>query len=675
MPARHFRIETMMDTAIVTFGFRRVCLPSLVCLALVGTVGQTAAQTASGDTPAPGLFGPELQPLILAEQSAVSSGDPNAILEYSRELAVASLRLLAVVDPKNEDAAKALHDLPVSDRLVSDLPTELLLLRSELASDETADAIELEKHILSTNPESADLHITLSKTLEEGSDRDGGFREAARAVELEPNSPAAQIAMGMASWELNGFQYNEQTLQAFTAAQRLDADGYAGNFSLGLIESQYHRFDQAAIHLRAAVAANPSAPEPWYQLGMNAWDQDRPAEARDAIERYLSLAESSKRGKPGQVRLALLILDRIAEEEGSATDPAHRAEEQALAQQIAPQSDLAARTPDAGGGLMDTGVSGKTSWSGESATKADVKATPRQVRELAANSLNDMGTALARKHDYAAAVLPFHYAAEYDPTLDPVMRNLGFAAFLSGSYPESEKALRQELAIHPDDATARAYLGMSLFSIGKYSEAAETFQLFGSELSSKPLVEATAAAAFARSGQKTQAQAALADLEKASSDPQIQGREAVAWLDLGDVARATALAQAALSANAETADALFVLGEIALEDADGAGAVRAFQEELKVSSLGADDSLEARALLAKALIANGQRSQGETIAREIARTHAGLAASLRSEGETLLKNGDGHAAYEKLGAALVIDRGEEKLRGEFAEAKRMIQAR
>ena len=651
------------------------CPPSLVLLCVFCAAGQAAAQAASDNTmPDPDLLGPELKPLILAEQSAVSSGDPDAILEYSRDLAVASLRLLAVVDPKDQESSKALQALPSADRLVSDLPTELLLLRSELMSGETTDAAELDKHILSTNPDSSALRIALSKTMEQGSDRDDALREAARAVELDPNSREAQIALGMASWEINGFQYNEQTLRAFTAAQRLDPDGYASNLSLGLIESQYHQFEPAAIHLHAALAADSSAPEPWYQLGMNAWDQDRPADAAQALQSYLSSAKSSKRGKPGQVRLALLILDRIADEEGTASDPTHFAAEDALRQQIGPQADFAERSPDAGAGVVDPGAAGNPSQLPAAAVaKTGVKATPRQLREVAANSLNDMGTALARKHDYAAAVLPLHYAAEDDPTLDPVMRNLGFAAFLSGSYEESEKALRQEVATHPNDATARAYLGMSLFATGEYSEASATFQLFGPALSSKPLVEATAAAAFARSGQRAQAQNTLADLDKAAPDPQVQAREAVAWLDLGDVGRATDFAQAALSANSQTPDALHLLGEIALERGDAAGAVREFDSELKVSSLGTDDLLEARVLQAESLIASGHRSQGELIARDLARAHPGLGKTLHSQGETLLKNGDAHAAWEKLGAALLLAPGEEDLSKDLTSAKRLMQ--
>jgi tetratricopeptide (TPR) repeat protein len=666
----------MTESATLLSRLHGGCVPLLVLLLVFGAAGPAPAQaTPSHATTDPDLFGPELKPLILAEQYAVSSGEPDAILEYSRDLAVASLRLLTAVDPQDQESGKALQVLPSSDRLVSDLPTELLLLRSELTSGETADAAELEKHILSTNPDSADLRIALSKTMEQCSDRDDALREATRAVELDPNSREAQIALGMASWEINGFQYNEQTLRAFTAAQHLDPDGYASNLSLGLIESQYHQYEPAAIHLHAALAVNPSAPEPWYQLGMNAWDQDRPAEAGDGLRHYLSLEESSKRGKPGQVRLALLILDRIADEQGTAVDPANTAAEDALKRQIAPQADFGERSSDAGAGLAAAGAPGNPSQLPGMVTvkKAGVRATPRQLREVVANSLNDMGTALARKHDYAAAVLPFHYAAEDDPALDPVMRNLGFAAFLSGSYEESEKALRQEIAIHSDDATARAYLGMALFETGEYSEASATFQFFGPALSSKPLVEATAAAAFARAGQRAQAEDTLADLSTIAPDPQVQAREAVAWLDLGDVGRATELAQAALSGNAQTSDALRVLGEIALERGDGTAAAREFDDELKVSSLGADDLLEARVLLAEALIMSANRSQGDLMARDLARTHPDLAKTLRSQGETLLKNGDAHAAYGKLGAAFLLVPGDEGLRKDLASAKRLIQ--
>jgi len=70
---------------------------------------------------------------------------------------------------------------------------------------------------------------------------------------------------------------------------------------------------------------------------------------------------------------------------------------------------------------------------------------------------------------------------------------------------------------------------------------------------------------------------------------------------------------------------------------------------------------------------SGNRLQGQLIARDIARTHPDLAKALRSQGETLLKNGDAHEAWEKLGAAVLLDPSEVDLRKELASAKRLIQ--
>src|SRR5208282_2610349 len=136
---------------------------------------------------------------------------------------------------------------------------------------ETSQAAELEKHILGSNPDSAELHLQLAQAFTKGAEPDEAVQEAQRAVALDPVSLDAQIALGMAYWKLNGFGYNEATLSAFKAAHQLDPGGYTTNLLIGSIESQYQRFDDAAAHLRAAANADQGAPEPLYQLGMNAY--------------------------------------------------------------------------------------------------------------------------------------------------------------------------------------------------------------------------------------------------------------------------------------------------------------------------------------------------------------------------------------------------------------------
>ncbi len=658
--------------------FRRILRNRLaICLLVFFVSGTAIAQTAPSNTPAdPDLFGPALKSLLIAQQQAIRSGDPDAALVYSRALAMASLRKLAAMDPKDDACRQAIASLPSSDRMVADLPTAFLLLRAELTSGETAQAVDLADHIVSTHPDSVPLRIQISKTMADNSDLDGAVQEANRAVQIDPDSLEAQIALGMAWWALNEFGYNEESLRAFTAAQRLDPGGYASNLSLGMIESQYHNFDAADDHLRAAANANPSAPEPWYQLGMNSYEQDRLADAEQRLEQYLLLTKSKENAQPAQVRLALLTLDAMASEQGKPPDPAHAAEEETLRQQIGAQAqaNTMAFSPDAARGAMAASAHTPSPSEQKADDTSAIHATAQQVRELAANSLNDWGTALARQHEYDAAVLPFRYAAAEDPSLDPGMRNLGFSALMSHAYQESEQALGRWVAVHADDVTARAYLGLAQFENGEYAVAAGTFQALGPAVSSRPLMAATAAAAFARAGDRTRAAIALTGLDSAASDPEAKARAATAQLDLGDINRAAALAQSALADDAQNSEALRVLGDIDLERGNAVEAAKAFEQESKGATATSGEVAEARALLAEALLSSGRRAEAEAIVRELVRTHPESGKALRNQGELLLKNGDAHAAREKLGAAQVLLPNDPQLRRDFETAKQMTQA-
>lgn len=655
--------------------FRRILSNRLaICLLLFfvprAAIGQTGPSSAPAD---PDLFGPALKSLILAQQEAIHSGNPDTALVYSRALAMASLHKLAAMDPKDDACRQAIASLPSSDRRVTDLPTAFLLLRAELTSGETAQAADLADHIVSTHPDSVPLRVQISKTMADNSDLDGAVLEANRAVQINPNSLEAQIALGMAWWALNEFGYNEESLRAFTAAQHLDPGGYASNLSLGMIESQYHNFDAADEHLRAAAHANPSAPEPWYQLGMNSYEQDRLADAGQRLEQYLLLTKGKENAQPAQVRLALLTLDAIAGEEGKPSNPVRAAEEETLRQQIGTQTNTMAFSPDTARGAMAASARVPSPSEPKSDDTGAIHATPQQMRELVANSLNDWGTALARRHEYAAAVLPFRYAAAEDPSLDPVMRNLGFSALMSHAYEESELALGNWVAGHADDVTARAYLGLAQFENGKYAAAAGTFQAVGPAVSSRPLMAATAAAAFARAGDRTRAAIALTGLDSAASDPEVNARAATAQLDLGDINGAAALAQSALADDAQNSEALRVLGDIDLERGNAAEAAKAFEQESKGAAATSEEVAAARALLAEALLSSGRRSEAEAIVHELVRTHPESGRALRNQGELLLKDGDAHAAREKLGAARILLPNDPQLRRDFETAKQMTQ--
>ena len=630
------------------------------------------AQNATQD---PDVFGSAVKSFVAAQQDALTSGDPDRILKSSSPVAVASLALLNGLDTKDQENRKAVGALSYAQSLVSDLPTEMLLLKMEVSLGAAAHPEELEKRILSTNPEDAKLHLGLAEILQ-ASKPDDAVREALRAVELDPKSRDAQLQLGMAYWALNVFQYNEETLRAFTAAHQLDPDGFSTNLLLGSIESQYQHFDDAVLHLRAAMAADASAAEPWYQLGMNAYEQSRTAEASDLLEHYISMVEAGKDAKPTQVRLALLTLDEIAEEQGKIPDEAHRGEEDALKQMLLKVDASKDAAPSTGTMMGAPDTSDRSPLSISAPAASTMTATFAQLRELAASALLNIGTVLARRQDFAGAVVPFRYAAEEDPDLEPVMRNLGLAAYISGSYEESAQALKKVVAAHPDDATSRGFLGLAKFETGEYSDAAANFTSLGSALSSNPLYQATAAVAFARSGDRSHAEQALAEVKNAAADPQLQAREAVAYLDLDDADRATELAKGALNGGGQpAAEALRVLGLLDLEHGDAAKAATDFQDAVTADRPGADNQLECQALLAESLIESGKKSEGEDLGVKLVRTNPNLAYTLTQQGGMLLKNGDAQAAFEKLAAALALAPRDKEIRAALDTARHALHNR
>jgi tetratricopeptide (TPR) repeat protein len=666
-------IMTLVNSSI----HRRACgcVPFFIGLGLFCAKYCGAQENPQGATRSSDVLSPAVKSLIVAQQDAIQSGDPDRILASSSSVAVASLALLNNLDAQDQESRKAVGALPYAQGLLSDLPTETMLLKMELSLGENTPAADLKKRILSTNPESVKLHLSLAEIFGKSSQFDEAVREAQRAVELDPSSRDAEIALGLSYWGLNVFQYNEDTLNAFTAAQKLDPQDFTANLFLGSIESQYQLFDAASQHLHAAITANPSAAAPWYQLGMNAYQQSQLAEAGELLEHYISLEQDDEKRSLSQMWLALVTLDQVADEQGQASDSANRAEETALKQQLVQSAGAGDARESTDTVAMGSSAPSALAPAPEKLSKPGASVdTIAQLRELAANALGDIGTVMARRKDVDAAVVPFRYAVDEDPSLEPVTRNLGLADCISGIYDECAQVLKLEVASHPDDGVARGYLGDAQLETGEYSDAALTFASLGPVLSSQPQFEAMAAEAFARAGQRDRAAQALADLKNAGQNPQLQAREATAYLDMGDTDQAIGLAKAALSGSEPyPAEARRVIGLLALQRGNASEAATEFQNESRAEHQGQVVQFETQALLAEALIESGKRQEGRELGLKLSNANPSLSNTYFNQGQTLLKSGDIQAAYEKFAAALALAPNDNATRGAFDFARRALK--
>ena len=508
------------------FRTARARLVQLATTLLLAFVTQSAS---AGTAPAPPQAA-EIEQLAATQQNALDSGDPDRILATSRELAALAEHLLANLDREQDsfDAAAgayqeslALDDKPethldlaldevlqskpdqalaevahldtkepgvlkiasqayqekgdtaaAADALTRawdlqpDLDTGALLITSDLQAGRPAQADHIATQMLSKAGESARLHLALAEAHHNAGDLNGTIAELTRAVTLAPDVASYHLALGNAFWELNENQYNAESLQEFVAAQHLSPADYLSNFDLGSILSQYHRFSEAESFLKRAAEADPSSPDPWLQLGMNAYVQEHRPEARNAFEKAITLTGTDPSHNGYQIRRAFAVLSRISAEEGRAPEARSFADhaEQLHAEVL--RSNLPVTISES------TGVSANLSsaparprtGSVVAPSKAAAEATPQQQQlrqqldAIAGHSLNDAGTVLARNHDYAGALPLFRQAVLADPTLLPANRNLGIAAFRTGNFPEAIAALTRAVAQNPNDTLAQTYL-------------------------------------------------------------------------------------------------------------------------------------------------------------------------------------------------------------------------
>jgi tetratricopeptide (TPR) repeat protein len=438
--------------------------------ALLPGVCAVAAAQSAGDSNRDANSGELLQQLVAAEKNAVDRGDTSQILASGKQLGALALTLLgrlyagqggcAQASDVYKDALQA-DDSP--EHVQARMQTGLLLLASELCAHRAEGANQAAGQLLSISGDSASTRLLIGNVFHSADDLPGTIVQLTRAIELEPQFGPAHLALGNAYWELNEYQYNPDTLREFTAAQRLSPDDLFANQSLGFILSQYERYAEAAVYLEKAVAEAPSSPDAWLQLGMNAYAQNRLEESLTSLEKAVALTGAEEARNGYQVRRAYAVISRLKARGGDAAGAAQFAQREQAVRAEMLRAHISVPLSESTGLVTAQATAGAktTGETTNAAPDAEERQLEEHLKEIVASSLNDAGTALAREHQYEAALPLFRVAARANPNLQPVMRNLGLAAFHAGAYGEAVDALTKALQQHPDDVLVRNDLEQS----------------------------------------------------------------------------------------------------------------------------------------------------------------------------------------------------------------------
>ena len=458
-------------------------------------------------------------PFVAAATAAAQeapAGDPEAAVEAGRTraagllLQIAGLQQAEGLLPEAEESLR--RALALEPEPEAAFALGRLLLRR--GANEEADAVFAS--LLDWSGGRAELRVLVGGAYADAGHPREAIREFEAAIAADPDLAHAHVSLGYAYLALTAGQSNPDAERALHRALALDPASYDAHYSLGQLALLDGRRREASEHLLAAAAARPGSPEPWLQLGLDAFARGQIGEAAARLRRGVELADAAPGGSDDLLRRACAALTRIALARGD------RAEAERWFRR--------AREPAAGGG---------------GSTPPAAVPPPADLRRALAERLaavyNDWGTAEARRGDYAGALLRYREAERWHPDAPGLARNLGFAAFQAGDYEESARALARAVEAEPEDRAARALLAISLASSDRHAEAAEVFAAIGDDAFADPRLAFLWARSLARSGRPEEARPILDRMRALPLPPEALEQVAALYREIGDGATAAEL--------------------------------------------------------------------------------------------------------------------------------------
>jgi tetratricopeptide (TPR) repeat protein len=490
----------------------------------VATPPHGARRTGSGGRPVRGpgaaaarslVLGLLALPLAAAASAAAAqeapAADPETVVVASRARAAGLLLQIAGLQQAEGLLPEAEESLRRALALEPEPEAAFALGRLLLQRGADDEASTVFASLLDWSGGRAELRVLVGGAYADAGRPGEAIPQFEAAIAADPGLAHAYVSLGVAYLALTAGQSNPEAERALRRALALDPGSYEANYSLGQLELLDGRRREASEHLRAAAAARPGAPDPWLQLGLDAFARGETGEAETTLRKGLALADREPGDSEELLRRACAALARLAFARGD-----REAAERWFERYRSPGEHDPAAAPE------------------PPATPPDPAEPRRALAERLAAVYNDWGTAEARRGDFAEALVRYRQAERWHPVAPGLARNLGLAAFESGDYAESARALARAVEADPGDRAARALLAISLASSERWAEAAEVFAAIGDAAYADPRLAFLWARSLARSGRPEEARRILARMRELPLPPEALAQVAGLYEEIGD---------------------------------------------------------------------------------------------------------------------------------------------
>jgi tetratricopeptide (TPR) repeat protein len=464
-----------------------------------------------------------------------------------------------------------------------------------------------------TAGDSGSLHVLFGRAYRDGQDMPSAVREFQRAIALDPRAPHAHYFLGLAELSLNEWKPTPEAEAEIRKEAEYFPHDYLANYMLGFLLSSERQYDQAKPYLVAASQIDPTAPEPFLFLGLNAYAQNDMKLAEQMLRQAVELTGSDESRSNYQIRRAYVDLGRILTNSGRQEEAeVFLAKARELQNKTMEQSQQSIATIALAGGAgaaaavmplnpqqekaaapiledhadpfarIDPETLAQSKLTPAQRTEADARET--RLRTALALGYNDLATAEAKRGELPRALSYYQQAERWDSSFLGLEENLGHCAFLAGEYPEAIRALSLALKDPPKNAAPlRAMLGISYFSTNQYSDAVRSFAPLGVDGMLDGEAGYAWAASLAHTGDMKKASEVLTAYDSVPRSNDVTLLIGQLWTEIGDYPRAIATFERALQSNPALPKAHFYSGLAYIHWEHWPEAAKQFQTELNIS--------------------------------------------------------------------------------------------
>jgi tetratricopeptide (TPR) repeat protein len=393
--------------------------------------------------------------------------------------------------------------------------------------------------------DTAPIHMEFGRAYAEAGYPEHGIEEFKKAIAKDDKLAGAHYSLGAAYLVGLADAAFPVASEEFHKELKNHPDDVLSLYQLGYIVLSQHKLNEAEDYLGRAATLDPTNPDMPLSLGQAYVEENRLAEAEASLRKSITLTRDVSRNHY-QVQRAHYLLGRLLLQTNRSDEAK---EELKISEQLLKQS-VSVNQGKAGGGMLNDVAQKVQMRNAEPAPAIDpetlqqIEAYEKQLSLPIADAYNNLGAIAAGRNEFLSAAEYFRHAALWNPSTEGIDYNWGRAAFSADQYQQATAPLSRYLQLHPEDALIRSALGLSLFRVEKYREAAEVLRPLESQISSNPRLDYIYSVSLVKSGAFAagvgrlqaleQATPRLADVHAALGDAYAQhGDDALAARELG----------------------------------------------------------------------------------------------------------------------------------------------